>query len=224
MVRVIDSLICPSDTTGKGLCSYRASNGTNLDWWSRDPGSGPLTRPQPNGQTIGTIAGVVDGTSNTISFFERIRGSGHSAGGPYQPGDVYTGGPGSQWGTPTYVISNPQDYAYFQNTLIPDCLNWAKSNPNTLWTHGGRWWIAGEYTNTVGNINLTPNSKTPDCSAWGGVGTGIGFFAARSAHPGGVNVAITDGSVRFIRDSIDYQTWYALATRNGGEIIISGSY
>ena len=72
---VINSFICPSDGTGKGRNNYRASNGTNWDWWSRDPGSGPLTRPQPGGQTIGTISGVTDGTSNTICFFERNRGS-----------------------------------------------------------------------------------------------------------------------------------------------------
>ena len=222
-LQVINSFICPSDGKGKGRNCYRASNGTNWDWWSRDPGSGPLTRPQPGGQTIGTIAGVTDGTSNTISFFERLRGSNNGANGPAKPGDVYTGGPASQWGIPTYVISNPADFAVFQTQLVPNCVTWAQTNPTMLWTYGGQWWSAGEYTDSVGNFNLTPNSKIPDCSAWGGVGTGIGFFAARSLHPGGVNVAMTDGSVRFIKDSISYQTWYALATRHGGEILSSDS-
>jgi prepilin-type N-terminal cleavage/methylation domain-containing protein/prepilin-type processing-associated H-X9-DG protein len=226
---VINSFICPSDGTGKGRNNYRASNGTNWDWWSRDPGSGPLTRPQPGGQTIGTIAGVTDGTSNTISFFERLRGSNNGANGPARVGDVYTGNPQSQWGIPTYVISNPADFAVFQSKLVPDCVSFVQSsnqNPTSgvLWTYGGQWWSAGEYTDSVGNFNLTPNSKIPDCSAWGGVGTGIGFFAARSLHPGGVNVSMTDGSVRFIKDSISYQTWYALATRNGGEVLSSDSY
>jgi prepilin-type N-terminal cleavage/methylation domain-containing protein/prepilin-type processing-associated H-X9-DG protein len=223
MTMVINSLICPSDT-GKGRCSYRASNGTNWDWWSREAGSGALTRPQPGGQTIGTIAGITDGTSNTIMFFERNRGSQNGQNGPYQPGDVYTGGPGSQWGIPTYVISNPADFAVFQNTLIPTCIQYAQQNPNTLWTYGGLWWIAGEYTNTVGNFNLTPNSKTPDCSAWGGVGTGIGFFSSRSRHPAGVNVSMSDGSVRFIKDSINVRTWLSLGTRSAGEIVGSDQY
>jgi prepilin-type N-terminal cleavage/methylation domain-containing protein/prepilin-type processing-associated H-X9-DG protein len=223
ITQVINSLICPSDT-GKGRCSYRVSNGTNWDWWSRDPGSGAVIRISPGDSSIGTIAGVTDGTSNTIMFFERNRGSNNGAGGPALAGDVYTGGPNSQWGIPTYVISNPQDFAVFQNTLIPDCVNWARNNPNTLWTYGGYFWAAGEYTNTVGNFNLTPNSKTPDCSAWGGVGTGIGFFSARSKHPGGVNVSMSDGSVRFIKDSINVKTWLSLATRNGGEIVSSDSY
>jgi prepilin-type N-terminal cleavage/methylation domain-containing protein/prepilin-type processing-associated H-X9-DG protein len=222
-ISVINSFICPSDGTGKGRNNYRASNGTNWDWWSRDPGSGALTRPQPGGQTIGTVSGVTDGTSMTVCFFERNRGSaGNSS--IARPGDVYTGGPNSQWGIPTYVISNPQDFALFQSTLIPDCVNWAKTNPGTIWPYGGQWWSAGEYTNSVGNFNLTPNSKVPDCSAWGGVGTGIGFFSARSSHPGGVNVAMTDGSVHFVKDSVGPMVWLQLGTRNGGEVVSSDAY
>jgi prepilin-type processing-associated H-X9-DG protein len=221
---VIASFICPSDGTGKGRNNYRASNGTNWDWWSRDPGSGVLTRPQPGGQSIGTIAGVTDGLSGTIAFFERNRGSNGTSNQTAKPGDVYTGGPGSQWGIPTYVISNPQDFAFFQSTLIPDCVNWAKNNPGTIWPWGGQWWSAGEYTNSVGNFNLTPNSKIPDCSAWGGVGTGIGFFSARSGHPGGVNVLFGDGHVQFVKDSIGPTVWLYLGTRNGGEVLGSDSY
>ena len=70
----------------------------------------------------------------------------------------------------------------------------------------------------------TPNAKVPDCSAWGGVGTGIGFFSARSRHPGGVNVCLADGSVRFIKDTIADRTWFALATRTGGEVLSADSY
>jgi prepilin-type processing-associated H-X9-DG protein len=224
IIQVINSLICPSDN-GKGRCSYRISNGTNWDWWSREPGAGAVVRAQPEGgQTIGTIANITDGTSNTIMFFERNRGSNNGRGGPYAPGDVYTDGPASQWGIPTYVISNPQDFAVLQNNLIPDCVNLAKNPPNGLYTYGGFWWASGEYTNTVGNFNLTPNSKVPDCGAWGTYGTGIGFFSARSRHPGGVNVSMADGSVRFIKDSIGIQTWLALATRSRGEVVSSDSY
>jgi len=217
---VIASYICPSDS-GKGRNSYRASNGTNWDWWSRDAGAGALTRPQPTGQSIGTIAGVQDGTSSTIAFFERNRGD--NDGSRYSPGDVYTGGPGSQWGIPTYVISNPADFALLQTTLIPDCVAYAKSNSPT-WDYGGFYWASGEYTNSVGNMNLTPNSKVPDCSAWGTQGTGIGFFSARSRHPGGINATFADGSVRFIKDTVAPRTWLALGTRAGSEILSSDQY
>jgi prepilin-type processing-associated H-X9-DG protein len=48
---------------------------------------------------------------------------------------------------------------------------------------------------------------------------GIGFYAARSFHPGGVNAAMADGSVHFINDQITLATWRALGTRAGNEII-----
>jgi prepilin-type N-terminal cleavage/methylation domain-containing protein/prepilin-type processing-associated H-X9-DG protein len=44
------------------------------------------------------------------------------------------------------------------------------------------------------------------------------WAAARSRHPGGVNAAMCDASVRFVTDGIDLRTWRALATREGGEV------
>jgi prepilin-type processing-associated H-X9-DG protein len=42
-----------------------------------------------------------------------------------------------------------------------------------------------------------------------------------SNHPVGVNVAMCDGSARFIKDSISYGVWSALMTSDGGEAISS---
>ncbi|MDB5353442.1 MAG: prepilin-type N-terminal cleavage/methylation protein [Planctomycetota bacterium] len=42
-------------------------------------------------------------------------------------------------------------------------------------------------------------------------------------HPGGANVMLGDGSVRFIKQTIYPRTWVALSTRNSGEII-NGDY
>jgi len=211
----IASFICPSDS-GKGRCSYRASNGTNWDWWSREAGAGPMTRGSDS-----SLSSVTDGTSNTVSFAERNRGDGD--GGRYSPGDVYVGVPGSAWGLPTYVVSNAADQAVIQSSVIPDCVAAAKSGTGT-WDWGGFYWAAGDYPGSKMNFVLTPNSKVPDCSPWGGVGAGIGFYSARSRHPGGINAAMTDGSVRFIKDSVSLPIWYALATRSGAEVISSDSY
>ncbi len=210
----IASFICPSDN-GKGRNSYRASNGTNWDWWSREAGAGPMTRNNDS-----KLSNVTDGTSNTISFAERLRGDGDSS--KYNQGDVYVGVPGSAWGLPTYVVQNPGDQAALKQ-VIADCSNAAKSGAGT-WDWGGFYWAAGDYPGAKMNFVLGPNSKTPDCSPWGGVGAGIGFYSARSKHPGGVNVAMTDGSVRFIKDSIALPVWYGLATRSGGEILSADSY
>jgi prepilin-type processing-associated H-X9-DG protein len=45
------------------------------------------------------------------------------------------------------------------------------------------------------------------------------YAAARSDHPGGVNVAIADGSVRFVDELIDTSVWRGLATKAGGESV-----
>ncbi|TWU20474.1 hypothetical protein Pla52o_43520 [Novipirellula galeiformis] len=45
------------------------------------------------------------------------------------------------------------------------------------------------------------------------------MFAARSRHPGGVQVGLCDGSVRFITDSINLNTYRALSTTQGGEVV-----
>ena len=53
-------------------------------------------------------------------------------------------------------------------------------------------------------------------------GSGGPTFAAhtaRSYHPGGVNVLMGDGSVRFLKDSIQGTTWRALGTVQGGEVV-----
>jgi prepilin-type processing-associated H-X9-DG protein len=45
-----------------------------------------------------------------------------------------------------------------------------------------------------------------------------------SGHPGGVNMCFTDGAVKFVKDTIDLKTFWALGTRNGGEPLSSDSY
>ncbi|WP_422926321.1 DUF1559 domain-containing protein [Singulisphaera sp. PoT] len=45
-----------------------------------------------------------------------------------------------------------------------------------------------------------------------------------SNHPGGVNVGMMDGSVRFVKNTVNLPAWWALGTRNGGEIISSDSF
>ena len=49
-------------------------------------------------------------------------------------------------------------------------------------------------------------------------------IVARSYHPGGVNSLFGDGSVRFIKSSINPYTWRALGTPQGGEIISADQY
>ena len=49
----------------------------------------------------------------------------------------------------------------------------------------------------------------------------ITMLSASSNHPGGVNVLFMDGSVRFIKSSVNYMAWYAIATPNKGDTVSS---
>jgi prepilin-type processing-associated H-X9-DG protein len=51
--------------------------------------------------------------------------------------------------------------------------------------------------------------------------SGKGF---KSRHPGGANFGMTDGSVRFLKQSMSLMVQCALGSRNGGEVISSDSY
>ena len=87
---------------------------------------------------------------------------------------------------------------------------------------GFAWYVA-----TLYNHAAPPNWRGWDC----GLGTSIvdvpsehAIVSARSQHPGGVNAMLGDGSVKFIKDSVNLQTWRALGTRNGGEVISADAY
>jgi prepilin-type processing-associated H-X9-DG protein len=67
---------------------------------------------------------------------------------------------------------------------------------------------------------LTPNSPNADCLYTNDNGT----MTLRSRHPGGVNVLMADGSVKFMKNSVNQITWWALGTKAGGEVISANSY
>jgi prepilin-type processing-associated H-X9-DG protein len=50
-------------------------------------------------------------------------------------------------------------------------------------------------------------------------GEAASLCGAGSSHPGGFNAAMGDGSVRFIRDTIDVKKFRAMITRNSGEVV-----
>jgi prepilin-type N-terminal cleavage/methylation domain-containing protein/prepilin-type processing-associated H-X9-DG protein len=49
-------------------------------------------------------------------------------------------------------------------------------------------------------------------------------YASRSRHPGGVNTLFCDGSVKFIKNTIALNTWRALSTSQGDEIVSADAY
>ncbi len=84
------------------------------------------------------------------------------------------------------------------------------------WAEGNVFSIRG-YDKGTNWISLTKNAGR--CMVNCGNSYGIYSF-----HPGGANVAMADGSVRFLKDTVSAETVAALATRRGNEIISADSY
>ena len=83
--------------------------------------------------------------------------------------------------------------AYPPNTTVPDVVGYQGNC-----TPGGAGYVLQAPCTTAGNT-ANPN------------------LSARSYHTGGVNVAMGDGSVRFISNNINAATYNAMGSRNGGE-------
>lgn len=85
-------------------------------------------------------------------------------------------------------------------------------------------WANGEYRTSLYNHYYGPNSSQVDCISTllsGGADrrfTPFGWRAARSHHPGGVNILRMDGSIDFVTEDIDLGVWRASSTIQGGEI------
>jgi prepilin-type processing-associated H-X9-DG protein len=92
--------------------------------------------------------------------------------------------------------------------------------PFDTYSFSGINWIRGGPRHTAYNHLFPPNSRIPDCADPSAIPDGgPGAYTARSYHDGGVNVAFADGHVVFVSETIDLETWQALATRNGEETV-----
>lgn len=179
---------------------------------------------QGNGAfTIGngtTAASISDGLSNTAFFSERTKGSGNNLASTL-PGlaDI------------TNLPSRPQGMVD-ADALMTECGATAPNlNGGFNFNSAGRWldgsdfsngWPFGFYSSTLYNHVAPPNWRSIDCGTRSAIPDAPGEHAivsARSAHSGGVNVSMGDGSVRFVSNNINLATWRALGSRNGSEVV-----
>jgi prepilin-type processing-associated H-X9-DG protein len=94
----------------------------------------------------------------------------------------------------------------------------------------GTNWAAGRIGYTLFHTVATPNDPNfplNGCRIGGSphyYSNSQNITPSTSEHPGGVNVLMGDGGVRFVRDGINYATWWALGTKSGGEVLGEGSW
>jgi len=76
------------------------------------------------------------------------------------------------------------------------------------------------YTHT---LPVNWNQRTPVVTQQnyncGDVSYRVGHIAASSYHPGGANVGLGDGSIRFVADNVDFDVWQAAGSRANREAV-----
>jgi prepilin-type N-terminal cleavage/methylation domain-containing protein/prepilin-type processing-associated H-X9-DG protein len=181
------------------------------------------------------IEGVTDGTSNTALFSEKLLGAAAADPPPKAAGSkarrgifgVPTMNPGYNLGDPNLALQNVRTCQSIPGTQqsVNGWLTgfaWALGYPwHGVCNRYSHYNTPNKLTCLNGTVDGTASTETTGSGLWGGA---AGLVTASSNHPGGVNVCFTDGSVRFLKDSVSTQSWWAIGTRNGEEVLSADSY
>ncbi len=153
------------------------------------------------------ISQFTDGTSNTALFSEIRKGPNGSS--SFQDPPV---------GSAIYYDVATNYSSLNDTTPLADLLDQNPAScdiPGNAWAYRGLQYYRGLIVAVYYTHTLTPNAKRRDCVQ---VDYG-GHAATRSHHVGGSSTVLGDGSVRFVSDNIDLNTWKAIGTPNGGEVV-----
>ena len=210
----ISTFLCPSDLLRQEdslPSNYCLSTGPNVGWTF-----------VPN-EAVGIIhlrvsksmASVTDGASNTILAAEIVRGDGMS------------GGTASSFtiGDEIHEVWLPPGFHRIKPT-VTDLLNLDRQARTSFGYsrqqgNAGVSWAAPHPLQSFFSTIAPPNppyANTTEFYFWGAT-DGAGCFPSRSRHTGGSMHVFCDGSVHFISNSADHDTYQNLGTIAGGEVI-----
>jgi prepilin-type N-terminal cleavage/methylation domain-containing protein/prepilin-type processing-associated H-X9-DG protein len=197
----IGTFNCPSDSDLLpallgGRNNYYANHGTSILFGTPVPGL-----PPPDGvffvdSKIG-FQDIKDGATYTACFSEKMKGDGTNA---QVSAETDTFRPGTAPSTADQAVAD------CEAVDVTDVSNQGVSNV-------GAPWMFGHHSTTVYYHVARPNERS--CM----FAPARSMTTANSAHPGGVNMLLCDGAVRFVEDEIDLEIWRALGTRFGKEKI-----
>jgi prepilin-type N-terminal cleavage/methylation domain-containing protein/prepilin-type processing-associated H-X9-DG protein len=232
----LNVLICPSEvnpqaltttsvagvTTTFGVSNYAWCEGT---WYTFGGTSGGGPNPSAFGPNASRkFASFTDGLSNTMLGAEvkTYMPSYHDCTAVPPPGPT---GPMAYPDVPTVLAS-------VAASLTAGCK--LATGPSAILGGGHTKWCNGNSFYDGFTTALPPNTQSPagspaldsDMSSEDedDGGPTYGAITSRSYHPGSVNALFADGSVHSVKNSINAQTWRALGTVGGGEVISADSY
>jgi prepilin-type N-terminal cleavage/methylation domain-containing protein/prepilin-type processing-associated H-X9-DG protein len=231
----VNTFLCPSEATSPLFSGgdYAPSFGSQYEWGQNGTQNGPFFFGASS-----TIASFTDGTSNTITVLEVIRGD---LSPKVYVGDVYdnaSGWPGAEGDAATFPTNSASLYTFLSGCAAlkaadtgsgsaPNGSGTADTGTNQFYAGRVYWALGRVGAGMAANMALTPNSQYPDCASWK-IGNQApntrGIFGSRSFHPGGVNALFGDGSVKFMKNTVSQLTWWALGTKAGGEVVSADQY
>ena len=235
----LTSFLCPSSIGPTGNLRFPPTEGPrpgNCYFASMGPSlhfDGGLRYARPTGMFMNNgpplaFRDVTDGASNTILFGEWLVGDCDpnrlSRQDVIAMGDF---GPGGD--SPTMNMPFGDANGAFRRWLaiIPPVAAASVGNPalNKSWL--GEMWAAGICGLGMGNTLLPPNSPYPNAQIGGWNAEDFdtpGIYGMSSNHPGGADVALVDGSVRWLKSSTEMTIVWALGSRSQGELVSADSY
>jgi prepilin-type N-terminal cleavage/methylation domain-containing protein/prepilin-type processing-associated H-X9-DG protein len=220
--------LCPSDPSGtqkaadwvsvangpEGRLNYFGCLGTTQQQITTGPSAGIFAGSTSAGQVMRGIAivGIQDGTSNTALFGEVMRTT-----------HPWPSVPNVRDNTVLILQTATLDATTdMDGRAVPPCFDGSSWNSSIKYmglVYERSLFGVTFYTHTLPpNWNRKVSSGTQHYNCGD---TAISHFhvAASSYHTGGVNICMADGSVRFVPDGIDFTTWQAMGTANGGDIV-----
>jgi len=196
---------------GYGVNDYAAVTYVDIDPQGRSGqvGSTPITPYRNRASRVDgllhhpatKIAEVTDGLSNTIMVIED---AGRDA---------------------RYVSERPESYV---SPLEPDVARPVPQGQRRAWRwgepNGAGIGVSGILNNKWRPMYAQRPYPQPGDAAFGTTNQAGGNQEPFSYHPGGVNAAFGDGSVRFLKDSLNILVLRKIVTYNGGEVVSSDQY
>ncbi len=208
----LSTFLCPSDSQNRvppawGGLNYRVNEGTSVVMWYGETDTAGVNRtmPPPNGPFFANLtvrfSDMTDGTSQTAMMSEHIKGDFDNT--------IATELADTFW-PQTYPATADEAVAMCRTINVRDLAFQRVSDVGAPWVYGYHSTTSYWHSGPPGSRScMFPPSRI--------------MTTANSMHPGGVNLLAGDGSVRFVKTTINLAAWRALGTRNGGEIVSDDS-
>jgi prepilin-type N-terminal cleavage/methylation domain-containing protein/prepilin-type processing-associated H-X9-DG protein len=247
--RQVAGYLCPSDsdrlTTAQGHNNYMGNAGSapnSFYGWNAvsqgalgayagvfefvgvDCTSGVPPCVSANGQSGFSLGlrDILDGLSNTCAYSERVKGIGTNNSSVYDnsiPSASFVNAPG---------VANNGTTDASPMAFYNSCKGFNPGNPvptsalDNQDASGARWDVG--YAPDTRFVHIMPPNNKFQCGGDNDDAGRQAGYGASSRHSGGVNALFCDGSVKFIKNSINLQAYWAIGTRANSEVIDASAF